>query len=85
MVALEQPADGVGTDLGRVKVVVGGGSDLEMRIQELEQARREDVSQLQHAQESFANSQLKLTNASRKLRVAEARIRELNLLEEEGT
>jgi chromosome segregation ATPase len=70
-------ADATEGDADEMRVPVGGGSDLEVRIQELERARREDIGRLQHAQESFANTQLELTNASRKLREAEARIREL--------
>lgn len=54
-----------------------GRSDLESRIAELENARRADVVELQRAQESFANTQVELANATRKLRDAEARIREL--------
>jgi hypothetical protein len=54
-----------------------GRSDLESRIAELENARRADVVELQRAQESFANTQVELSNATRKLRDAEARIREL--------
>jgi hypothetical protein len=73
----EASADASEGDAEQVPVPVGVGSDLEARIQELESARRQDISQLQHAQESFANTQLELTNASRKLREAEARIREL--------
>ncbi|MEX2421524.1 MAG: hypothetical protein WD670_06845, partial [Actinomycetota bacterium] len=58
-----------------------GGSDaspdVESRIVELERARRTDVADLQRAQESFANTQVELANSTRKLREAEARIREL--------
>ena len=54
-----------------------GGNELEARIAELESARRADVVALQRAQESFANTQVELSNAMRKLKEAETRVREL--------
>ncbi len=54
-----------------------GGSDPESRIAELEKARRTDVEGLNRAQEAFANTQVELTNTTKKLREAERRIREL--------
>lgn len=57
----------------------GAGKELEARIAELENARRADIVELQRAQESFGNTQVELSNATRKLRVAEARIRELEM------
>ena len=53
------------------------GNELEARIAELESARRADVEALQRAQESFGNTQVELSNATRKLKEAEARVREL--------
>ncbi len=55
----------------------GTNQELEARIAELENARRADVVELQRAQESFANTQVELSNATRKLREAEARVQEL--------
>jgi hypothetical protein len=55
----------------------GASNELEARIAELENARRADIVELQRAQESFGNTQVELSNATRKLRQAEARIREL--------
>jgi len=57
----------------------GASKELEARIAELENARRADIVELQRAQESFGNTQVELSNATRKLRVAEARIRELEM------
>jgi len=59
------------------RVAFGGGAELEARIAELENARRADVAELQRAHESFANTQLELSNTVRKLREAEARVKEL--------
>ena len=53
------------------------GNELEARIAELESARRADIEALQRAQESFGNTQVELSNATRKLKEAEARVREL--------
>lgn len=58
------------------RVAFGGGAELEARIAELENARRADVAELQRAHESFANTQLELSNTVRKLREAEARVKE---------
>ncbi|MGA9160027.1 MAG: hypothetical protein WB297_04075 [Actinomycetota bacterium] len=43
----------------------------------IENARRADVVELQRAQEQFANTQVELSNAARKLREAEAPVEEL--------
>ena len=58
-------------------VAFGAGAELEGRIAELENARRADVAELQRAHEAFANTQLELSNTTRKLREAEARVKEL--------
>ncbi len=63
------------TSVGRIGP--GINKELEARIAELENARRADVVELQRAQESFANTQVELSNAIRKLREAEARVQEL--------
>ena len=55
----------------------GAGAELERRIAELENARRADVVELQRAHEAFANTQLELSNTVRKLREAEALVKEL--------
>jgi hypothetical protein len=58
----------------------GDGSsaaDLQARVAELEAARRTDITELQRAQESLANTQVELTNVNRRLKEAEARVREL--------
>ena len=59
------------------RVAFGASSELEARIAELESARRADVVELQRAQEAFGNTQVELANATRKLREAESRVREL--------
>lgn len=59
------------------RAVFGATKELEARIAELENARRADVVELQRAQEAFANTQLELSNATRKLRAAESRVKEL--------
>ena len=59
------------------RVAFGSGAELEARIAELENARRADVAELQRAHESFANTQLELSNTVRKLREAEDRVKEL--------
>lgn len=59
------------------RIGFGAGADLEARIAELENARRADVVELQKAHEAFANTQLELSNTTRKLREAEGRVKEL--------
>jgi chromosome segregation ATPase len=58
------------------RIGLGVGTDPEARIAELENARRADVAELQKAHEAFANTQLELSNTTRKLREAEARVKE---------
>ena len=53
------------------------GDELEARIAELESARRADIEALQRPQESFGNTKVELSNATRRLKEAEARVREL--------
>ena len=60
------------------RVGFGAGAELEGRIAELENARRADVVELQRAHEAFANTQLELSNTTRKLREAESRLKELD-------
>jgi hypothetical protein len=55
--------------------VVRSDSELEARVVELETLRREDVVKLQRAQESLANTQVELMEATRKLKAAEERAR----------
>jgi hypothetical protein len=52
-------------------------AELEERVARVEAQRREEVAELQRVQEAFANTQLELMDATRKLRVAEDRLHEL--------
>jgi len=54
-----------------------GSAQLQARLAELEALRRNEVSDLQRAQESLANTQVELMDSHRKLRAAEDRVREL--------
>jgi hypothetical protein len=51
--------------------------ELEARVAELEELRRSEVSELQRAQESLANTQVEGAQAAKRAKDAEARIREL--------
>jgi chromosome segregation ATPase len=51
--------------------------ELEARVAELEELRRSEVSELQRAQESLANTQVEAAQAAKRAKDAEARIREL--------
>jgi hypothetical protein len=55
---------------------------LEARIQEMEAQRRSDVAELQIAQQSLANTQFELMEATRKLKSAEERALELEVGDE---
>ena len=50
---------------------------LRERIAELEQARRSDVTELQHAQEALANTQFESAQARRRVKELEERLEEL--------
>ncbi len=54
-----------------------GSAELEARLAELEALRRNEVSDLQRAQESLANTQVELMDTNRKLKAAEERVREM--------
>lgn len=54
-------------------------AELEARVRELEDQRRSDVSELQRAHEMLANTQAELTQATRRLKEAEARAAEASV------
>jgi len=54
-----------------------GVAAIQVRVLELEDQRRKDVSELQRAQEMLVNTQVELTEANRRLKAAQARISEL--------
>lgn len=64
-------------DAARASAAKRGAPDLaalQARIEEMESQRRSDVSELQVAQQSLANTQFELMEATRKLKAAEERL-----------
>jgi hypothetical protein len=64
----DPPATGVSPDVL---------AELQARIAELEALRRDEVSELQRTQQALANTQYEMTEAARRAKQAEERLREL--------
>lgn len=75
--AVEADRAAVAKKAGAAERSVAEVAELEARVAELEELRRSEVSELQHAQETLANTQVEATQAAKRAKEAEARVREL--------